>query len=82
MTGFGGSPKIWDPTLDYLKKELEKHTPGTTLHVVPFQGKALHAFNFDAKDLDWNKINKELQKQVQNVTPTNICDAWDATDKY
>ena len=51
MTGHGGSPKIWDPTRDYLKKELEKHTPGTTLHVVPFQDKILPAFSFDANGL-------------------------------
>ena len=82
MTGHGGSPKIWDPTLVYLRKELEKHTPGTTLHVVPFQGKVLPAFSFDANNLDWNKIDKELQKHVQNVTNTNICDAWDSTDKF
>lgn len=82
MTGYGGSPKIWDPTRTYLKKELEKHTPGTTLHVVPFQGKVLPAYSFDANDLDWNKIDKELQKHVQNVTNTNICDAWDSTDKF
>lgn len=82
MTGFGGSPKIWDPTRAYLKKELEKHTPGTTLHVVPFQGKVLPAFSFDANNLNWNEIDKELQKHVLNVTNTNICDAWDSTDKF
>lgn len=82
MTGYGGSPKIWDPTRAYLKKELEKHTPGTTLHVVPFQGKVLPALSFDANNLNWNEIDKELQKHVQNVTPTNICDAWDSTDKF
>lgn len=82
MIGFGGSPKIWNPTRDYLKKELEKHTPGTTLHVVPFQGKVLPAFSFDANNLDWKEIDTQLQKHVQNVTNTNICDAWDSTDKF
>ena len=82
MTGYNGSPKIWDSTRDYLRKELEKHTPGTSLHVIPFQGNALSAFNFDANDLDWKKIDKELQKHVEKITNTNICDAWDATDKY
>ena len=82
MTGFGGSPKIWDPTREYLKNELEKHTPGTTLHVVPFQDKILPAFSFDANELDWGKIDKDLQKHVQNITNTNICDAWDVTNKY
>lgn len=82
MIGFNGSPKIWDSTRAYLQKELGKHAPGTTLHVVPFQDKVLPAFSFDAKDLDWNEIDKELQKHVLNVTNTNICDAWDSTDKF
>lgn len=82
MTGFNGSPKIWDSTKDYLRKELEKHVPGTTIHVVPFQGKVLPAFSFDANDLDWKKIEKKLDQHVENVTNTNICDAWDAIDNY
>ena len=82
MIGYGGSPKIWDSTRDYLRKELEKHTPGTTLHVVPFQGKVLPSFSFDANNLDWDGIDNQLQKHVQSVTNTNICDAWDSTDKY
>lgn len=82
MTGYGGSPKIWEPTKNYLRKELEKHVPGTTLHVVPFQGNVLPAFSFDANNLDWNNIEKELEKHVKNVTNTNICDAWKANDRY
>lgn len=82
MTGYNGSPNIWEPTKDYLRQELEKHTPGTTLHVIPFQGKTLPAFSFDANNLDWKKIEKQLEEHVKNVTNTNICDAWDATDKY
>lgn len=82
MTGYNGSPNIWEPTKDYLRKELEKHTPGTTLHVIPFQGKTLPAFSFDANNLEWKKIEKQLEEHVKDVTNTNICDAWDATDKY
>lgn len=82
MTGYNGSPKIWEPTREYLKKELAKHAPGTTLHVVPFQGKVLPAFSFEASKLNWKDIDNELQKHVENVTNTNICAAWDATDKY
>lgn len=36
MIGYNGSPNIWQSTKDYLKNELEKHTPGTTLHIIPF----------------------------------------------
>ena len=82
MIGYGGTPNIWQPTKDYLKNELEKHTPGTTLHVVPFQDKILPSYNFKAEDLKWKNIEKDLDKIVQNVTRTNICDAWDATDRF
>lgn len=76
MTGFKGSPDIWNTTKQYLQKELNKHVPGTTLHVIPFQDKILSPYSFDANDLDWNKIDKQLQEHFQNVTSTNICDAW------
>ena len=82
MMGFNGSPNIWTQTKQYLKGELEKHTPGTSLHVVPFQENVLSDFSFDASKLEWNKLESALDKYVKNVTPTNICDAWDTTDKF
>lgn len=82
MMGYNGSPNIWTQTKQYLKRELEKHTSGTSLHVVPFQGNALPAFSFDASDLEWSNIETALDNYVQNVTHTNICDAWDTTNKF
>ena len=82
MTGFKGSPKIWEPTKNYLKSELEKHEPNTTLHVIPFQGEVLPSFNFKVEDLNWKDINDKLNKHVEKITNTNICDAWDAIDGY
>ena len=82
MTGYNGCPNIWAPTKKYLCNELQKHMSGTTLHVIPFQGKVLPAFSFDANNLNWKDIEKSLDGHVQNVTNTNICQAWDAIDKY
>ena len=85
MIGFNGSPNIWQPTKDYLKKDLEKHTTGTSLHIIPFQDKVLPSFNFKAEDFNenkWKQIDSALDGCVQNVTYTNICDAWDAIDGY
>lgn len=82
MTGYKGAPNIWKETKSYLKSELEKHTPGTSLHLIPFQDHALPAYSFNAEDLNWKKIEKDLDEIVQNVTNTNICDAWDSTDKF
>ena len=85
MIGFNGCPAIWEPTKAYLKGELEKHTSGTTIHVIPFQGKVLPSFSFDAEDFNakkWKEIENKIDGYVQNVTGTNICDAWDATGKF
>ena len=82
MTGFKGSPDIWNPTKQYLQNELNKHVPGTMLHIIPFQDNVLSPYSFDAKDLDWKKISGDLDKFVEKPTNTNICAAWDATDKY
>lgn len=85
MIGYGGSPNIWKPTKDYLNSELGKYTPGTTLHIIPFQGKVLPSFDFDAVNFDskkWQEINGTIDKYVENLTGTNICDAWDATGEF
>ena len=82
MTGFKGSPDIWNTTKQYLQKELNKHVPGTTLHVIPFQDKILSPYSFDANNLAWNKLAGDLDNFVVKPTNTNICAAWDATDKY
>lgn len=82
MTGYGGSPNIWEPTKQYLKTELGKHSQGTTFHVIPFQDNVFPAFNFKAEDFKWKDIEKELDKIVQKITNTNICDAWDAIDQH
>lgn len=85
MTGFKGSPNIWEPTKSYLKNELEKHTPSTSLHVIPFQDIVLPCFNFNAEDFNakkWKEIEGKIGGFVQKPTNTNICAAWDATDRY
>ena len=85
MTGFKGSPNIWKPTKSYLKKEIKKHTPGTSLHVIPFQGSVQPCFNFNAEEFDgrkWKEIEGKIDGYVQTPTNTNICSAWDATDSY
>ncbi len=85
MIGFNGSPTIWAPTKIYLKNELEKHTPGTALHVIPFQGNVLPSINFNAEnfnDKKWKEIEEKIDGYVLRITGTNICDAWDATDRY
>ena len=82
MTGVGNNPNIWQPTKDYLKNDLVKHTTGTTLHVIPFQDKVLRHYNFEAGKYKWNDIEKELDGFVTIRANTNICAAWDAIDGH
>ena len=85
MTGHGGNRDIWESTKDYLKSELGKYTHGTTLHVIPFQGKVHPSFDFDAANFDakkWTEIEDKIDVYVNDITGTNICDSWDVTDKY
>lgn len=85
MIGFNGSPDIFEPTKNYLKNELDKHIPGTTLHIIPFQGQVLPSISFNAEDFNnkmWHNIEGKIDEYVNNVTGTNICDAWDTTDQF
>jgi len=82
MIGYNGSPNIWEGTKDYLEEDIKKHTSGTTLHIVPFQEKVLQSYQTLAEKCQWNNIEKDLDKIVQNVTNTNICAAWDAIDGH
>lgn len=77
MAGYNGAPDIWESTKKYLKNDIERHTPCTMVHVVPFQGKSLPTYSFLAQDFKWFDIENNLDSYIKNVTNTNICDAWD-----
>lgn len=82
MKGYNGAPDIWQPTKKYLKSDIERQTPGTMVHVVPFQGKNLPSYSFEATQFDWKAMEKDLDDIIENVTNTNICDAWDLGLKF
>lgn len=82
MMGYNGAPDIWKPTKDYLKSDIERQTPGTMVHVVPFQGKNLPSYSFEATKFNWKSMESDLDEIIQNVTNTNICDAWDLGLKF
>lgn len=77
MKGYNGAPDIWEPTKKYLKSDIERQTPGTMVHVVPFQGQNLPSYKFEANKFNWKSMEKDLDEIIENVTNTNICDAWD-----
>lgn len=82
MSGYNGTPNIWEPTKKYLKTDIERQTPGTMVHVAPFQGKNLPSYSFYTEKFDWGSMEKTLDGYQQTVTRTNICDAWDLADRF
>lgn len=78
MSGYGGSPDIWEQTKQYLKSDIEILSENSTINIVPFQGKAYDVIRFERSEYKWSKINKVLDNYIKNVTNTNICSAWDS----
>ena len=76
MKGYNNAPDIWEPTKNYLKTDIERQTPGTMVHVIPFQGQCLSPYSFEASKFNWKSMENDLNKIIENITHTNICDAW------
>jgi len=69
--------KIWDITKKYLREDIERLSPQSTVSVVPFQGKAYEPISFVREEFNWNKIDKRLEELIKQKTNTGICRAWD-----
>lgn len=79
MIGFNGSIDIWDTTKDYLESDLRRLSDDCSYAIIPFQDKVLNTFAGNGPDAvtHWIKdIEPKCNEWVQNVTRTNICDAW------
>ena len=79
MIGFNGSIDIWDTTKDYLESDLRRLSDDCSYAIIPFQDKVLNTFAGNGPDAvtHWIKdIEPKCTEWVQNVTRTNICDAW------
>ncbi|MDL2309549.1 hypothetical protein LJC39_00270 [Parabacteroides sp. OttesenSCG-928-B22] len=77
MKGFGGAPDIWEQTKKYLLNDLERMDNYSTVHIVPFQKKAHPVISFKGKEYNWGSIDNVLDKYIEDITPTGICNAWD-----
>ena len=77
MDGFNGAPKVWGPAKNFLRRNIERHTGESKVHIVPFQDKqALPEISFQAKDFNWKDVESALNDHVQKVTNTDIKAAW------
>lgn len=82
MIGYNGTPNIWDKAKDYVHTDIERYMHGTSIHVLPFQNKPMSPHSFLRENFDWSKIENDLDKYVNNVTQTNICDALDRAEGF
>ncbi len=77
----GGRP-LWDATLDYLKSDIDRQIPSSTINIVPFQGKVYDVTSCKKQDFDWTKFYNQVKDYPQTRTGTNICAAWDKALTY
>lgn len=75
---------IFQPTLDYLQKDIARLSANTMVTIIPFQGSVYdtsvkHCLK---KDLSWDKFAKEVTPYVTQLAGTNICQAWDYALNY
>lgn len=85
MIGYNGAPNVWETTKDFLRKNIKSERnkyPSSKIVILPFQEKVLGAICDEAKRFNWDACEKTLDGYLQNITPTNICDAWSAAIKY
>ena len=85
MNGYNGAPDIWEPTKKFLKTELEKEIkahPDAKITVLPFQEKVLPPIHVDPANFSWSNCETMLDKYVNNLTATNICDSWLAAEGF
>lgn len=75
--GYGGSMNIWDKTKQYLKDDINKLSPTSTVTIIPFQHVVYPVMAFDKAHFNWDNIEKKFNGYIQNITNTNICSAWD-----
>jgi hypothetical protein len=73
---------IWQPTKNYLKDDITKLDPNSTVTIIPFQNSAFEAIQFTRSNFNWGNIEKQLNKYIESVSGTNICSAWDKGTTY
>ena len=75
---------IWDPTLEFLEKDIAKLSENSMVTIIPFQGTVYEKSVRHCKksDFKWDAFKKEVYNFPKTLTGTNICSAWDEALKY
>lgn len=72
-----GGRTLWDATLDYLQKDIDRQTPTSMINIVPFQGQIYPTTQCLQQDFKWNDFYKKVKDYPKTPIGTNICLAWD-----
>jgi len=76
-----GNQSLWDATLDYLHKEIDRQTPSSKINIVPFQGNIFPTTQCLQSEFNWKKFYETVKNYPLDLTGTNICLAWDTALK-
>lgn len=79
MKGYNGAPDIYDKVKDALVQSIDGiEDESSTITVVPFQDKIVDTWSFPASKTGKKQlIDKINSLNNNNITNTNICQAWD-----
>jgi len=73
---------IWSQTKQYLKDDIMKLSPTSTVSIVPFQNNSFPVVSFVRSHFKWEDVEKKLDEYIKSKSGTNICAAWDMGLKY
>lgn len=75
----------WNPAKDALKGWLcsDDYEDNDIITLLLFNDNVVSTISTKKKDIDWSKINSELDKAVQSHHgKTSICKAWSAAERH
>lgn len=76
MVGYKGTPVVMPQTLSFLRKSVNSLPNGTKVSIIPFQDRVLNTYSCYREDFDFNDFSNYVDKAVESITNTNICDPW------
>lgn len=79
MNGYNGAPDIWSDTKDFLRNAIMKEArenPDAAVTILPFQERVLSPVKIDLRNFNWAENEAILNRHIERITATNICDAW------
>lgn len=76
--------KIFEPTLEYLHRDILELPTNSMVTIIPFQGDVFNKaiIHCTREKIDWPKFINQVTPLTQQLGGTNICGAWEKGLQY